>query len=202
MSGQTTEPQPADDWAGWCRVSDLCNQIGVSSRTGSRWAVRINDPSLATKRPRSSGGSPEWWVSPEGEQAFRAAVITPDDISPDSSSTSPGTDDTSAVSADDAMAEAVRVAIEEARARASRAEGECDRLRRDLQLCREQLATAQRQAEEAERARHSAVEQLERIRAAWWRWHSQAISVGFWARLRGQLPEPPPELVSDRLLTG
>ena len=81
------------------------------------------------------------------------------------------------------------------------ATAESDRLRSQLEAERVERQAAVRRAEEAERGHGAAVARLEALRAAWWRWYALATSRGLWSRLRGRLPEPPAELVADRLLT-
>lgn len=186
---QVFKQTAADDYVGWCRVSDLCAQIGVSARTGARWAGRVGNPALCRKRPKSSGGSPEWWVGPEAARAFRAAVVAPDDnvdVLATASSAAP-------VAADDAVVEAMRLAVDEARARTASAEAERDRLRAELGEERVRRERAERQAEESERARMAYAETLAEERAAWWQWVSFLNGLSWLRRLR-RLPNPPEAL--------
>ncbi|GMV98167.1 MAG: hypothetical protein AMXMBFR83_25190 [Phycisphaerae bacterium] len=78
------------------------------------------------------------------------------------------------------------------------ATAEADRLRSQLEAERVARQEAVRRAEEAERGYGAAVARLDALRAAWWRWY--ALARRPWWRLR-RLPDPPPELAADRLLT-
>jgi hypothetical protein len=67
---QSTPEEPES----WRRLADICRELHVPVRRGARWAQALNDGSMATKRPRPSGGSPEWWVSTAGSAAFLRAI--------------------------------------------------------------------------------------------------------------------------------
>jgi len=200
---QTQQSPLADGWAGWQRVSDLCDQLGISSRTGSRWAAKLDDASLCRKRPRAAGGSPEWWASPAGVEALQASIAADD--APVATASIPGDRSSAAVAAaDDTVGRALRLAIDEARARAVGAEGERDRiraeltddrdrLRRELQLEVERRTRAEQQAAEAERGRAAYAEAWADERADWWQWVSYLKGLSLIRRLR-RLPDPPAAL--------
>jgi hypothetical protein len=204
---QTTQATPDSAWLGWQRVSDLCDQLGISSRTGSRWASKTDDPALCRKRPRAAGGSPEWWASPAGAESLKASVATGDTpvaIASESELLSSAAGDTADDTPDDAVVAALRLAIDEARARAVSAEGERDRirteltddrdrLRRELQVETERRTRAEQQAAEAERGRVAYAEALAEERAAWWQWVSYLKGLSLLRRLR-RLPDPPEAL--------
>lgn len=80
-------------------------------------------------------------------------------------------------------------------------------LRADLDTAKSQLSTervardvALRRVEEAERGRYGAEARLESLRAAWWQWRTLLDVLGPLARLRRRWPEPPAELLAERLL--
>ena len=60
---------------GWRPLADVCRELGVPSRRGARWAQARHDASLADKRKRSGGGSPQWWLGPAGAKALRIAML-------------------------------------------------------------------------------------------------------------------------------
>jgi hypothetical protein len=55
-------------------MADICRELYMPVRRGARWAQALKNDSLAMKRPRASGGSPEWWVSTAGSAAFLRAI--------------------------------------------------------------------------------------------------------------------------------
>lgn len=66
------QTDPASD--GCRRLSDLCRAMGIATRRGARWAQSHQTGDLVIKRRRAGGGSPEWWLTPEGVSAFRQAM--------------------------------------------------------------------------------------------------------------------------------
>lgn len=111
-------------------------------------------------------------------------------------------------------------ALKEARRRTAAAEAERDRVAAELRLERDRLAaelhderarsrsqldTARAEADrlrreviEAERAATAAEQRLSEVRLAAWRWLAVLRARPWWRR--GRLPEPPPELLAERLL--
>lgn len=191
--------------ATWHRVADLYPTLGADPKTVRRWIARHVPTDAQERREPAGGGSAELYLRDDQVAALRsayphrtAAGATPDRPAgapaehraeaPDSSGQAPGAPGDPAAGWQQLVAEL-------------RAEN--DRLRSQIEAEKVKREEAVRRAEETELARHTAVEQLAGCRAAWWAWYALASTRGLWARLRGRMPEPPPELAaSDRLLTG
>jgi hypothetical protein len=182
--------------AEWVRVADLYGRVAARDRTVREW-VKENVPETH-KEQRSSpgGGKPEWFIHPAAAERLQAAFPMAEPNGSNGGTPAIATAEPTA----EAMAEGWQAALDEARARIGLIEAERDRLRSERDAAVQRAERAERQAEETERGRHAAQERLEALRGAWWRWYALAQALSLWARVRRRLPDPPAELVADRLL--
>lgn len=191
--------------ADWLRVAELYAQLGVDPRTVRRWITR-NVPSEAQERRENpDGGSAELYLRADYLGPLQAAYSTGQ--APDAHRTltgqAAGEQRTGTGQAPGAEAEGWRELATQLRGELNRSQAEIDRLRSELATERVAHQEALRRAEGAELARTSTEARLEALKASWWRWYAlaqQHVGTARWFRPVRDLPEPPAELVADRLL--
>lgn len=189
-AGESATAPPAH----WVRAGALAGALNVNPRRLREYVRRAFDESDGIGTFDRPTGGVELWLSAAVAEAVRrhygatAPAHAPADAPADTSPDAPAHADDSA----DAWRELV------AELRVDR-----DRLRSELATERVALQEALRRAEGAELARHAAETRVEALKAAWWRWLAlarQHVGAARWFRPVRDLPEPPAELVADRLL--